>query len=161
MKSTPKQPKLPATNECAEKRSNCHPAGSFCRMVLLFPQRLRERQFPCCALESVSELLFCVRARLQPCRNRRDVSAASAAEGMNCQFSHSLFSWAPLRWPSPSFFAVILLALRRCPRQRRREARHKLAHRGSGGKTRRAKLERRRCDTSLVRIIGRIGSRSA
>src|SRR5271170_2893893 len=48
------------------------------------------------------------------------------------------------------------LALRRCLRQRRREARHKLAHRGSGGKIRKTKPERHRCDTSLIRKNPRI-----
>jgi hypothetical protein len=136
-KSTPKQPKLPATNECAEKRSNCHPAGAFYRRDLLFPQRLRERQFPRRALESVSELRFCVRARLQPCRNRRDVSTASAAEGTNCQSPHRLFSWTPPEKrrahsaPNPQRVDSHSSHAKPAP-----SARHKLAHRGSGGENR-------------------------
>ena len=39
------------------------------------------------------QMIF-VRARLQPCRNRREIAAALAAEGMGFDFSQRLFSLA-------------------------------------------------------------------
>lgn len=42
------------------------------------------------------DLLF-VRARLQPCRKLREIEAASAAEGMNFEFSHDFYSRADMR----------------------------------------------------------------
>src|SRR5208282_4380106 len=45
------------------------------------------------------------------------------------------------------------LALRRCLRQRRREARHKLAQVGRPGKNRKENPERRRCDTCFGTIV--------
>jgi len=40
--------------------------------------------------ESVCQPMFCVRARLQPCRNQRRINAALAAEVRFQAFSHRL-----------------------------------------------------------------------
>src|SRR5271156_3179103 len=52
------------------------------------------------------------------------------------------------------------LALRRCLRQRRREARHKLAQPGRAGKKCKKSSERRSCDTALAEDLNRAGQKS-